>query len=80
MVGILEINIERVIKHGLCLIKGNSVLGKICRRLCFIPLKSHGLHLSTVPGAGLRLAKLPYPLSLVYYSRALPSLQLIQTG
>lgn len=48
MIGIIEINIERVIKHGFCLIKGNSVLGKISRCLCFIPLKSHRLYLSTV--------------------------------
>jgi hypothetical protein len=26
------------------------VLRKVCRSLCFIPLKSHGLYLSTVLG------------------------------
>ena len=42
MFGIVKINVEWIIKDGLRLVKGNSVLSKICRSLCFIPLKSHG--------------------------------------
>ena len=43
MFRIVKINKEWIIKDTLCLVKANSVLGKICRSLGFIPLKSHGL-------------------------------------
>ena len=48
MIGIIEINIERIVKDGFGVVKGNAMLSEVCRGLRFIPLKSHRLYLSTV--------------------------------
>jgi hypothetical protein len=41
MIGVIEINVERIIKDGLCFLKGNPVLREICCCLVIIPLKFH---------------------------------------
>jgi hypothetical protein len=48
MIGIIEINIERIVKDGFGVVKGNAMLSEVCRGLRFILLKSHRLYLSTV--------------------------------
>ena len=63
MIGVIEINIKRIIKDAFCLIKRNTVLSKICRSLCFVPVKSHKPYLSTIldrPAAYLKSAAFIY--------------------
>jgi len=55
MIRVVEIDIERIIEDGLCLLKRDAVHLKVGPSLSFIPLKIHGG--SIAPPAG-RMASL----------------------